>query len=437
MEAIVLFLGFALLMGSLISQTIFFCLVFAFAFLPVRNMADIRVSVPIFHDLSLETLITGFLFLVMVVRILLYRAHNQVGLSTIWISWVFLGFGAISATLVIAMGIPEGVKMLYRLAFPLITFLYFIICMKKEDIEKTLNLIIIIGLGISLANLYNLLLGGGWHWSAGVERFVGLGSPSDLAYSMGLLTIICYVRMRTVGRWQIYAPLGAIFALQVLLTVTRGGIFATGLGLLSFELFGKRGSITARVLLISALVMGLISAVLFYEPLRARVFATHYRDVDIRDPATQQLEQSFEKSGRGLLWRFVIQRVGRDYHLITGYGAGMAEIDVLKNIGGVPHNEYFRVLYEMGVIGLLLFVAMLVQLWGIARSGVKQADTPLFHTVAGISIGVIILYASGAMVDNMINKYKSMGIFLYIFIAFVLLLFCPIKESIKQKITFN
>jgi hypothetical protein len=427
MATIALILGFVLLLGSLVSQTIFFCLVFAFAFLPVRDLADTQLSVPVFQALTVETLITGVLVGVMGVRMVFHRAHNQVRLSSIWISWVFIGFGAISATLVISMGIPEGFKMLYRLAFPLIAFLYFITCMKKEDIVKTLNLIIIIGLGISLANLYNLLIGGGWHMAVGVERYTGLGSASDLAFSNGLLTIICYVKMRTGGKWQIYGPLAALFGLQVLLTVTRGGIFATAFGLLAFELFGQRGGVTARLLLVSMLVMGLLAAVLFYAPLRARIFATQYRDVGNKGTATQQLEASLEKSGRSRLWGYILKKVRGDYHLIAGYGAGSAEVDVLRDIGGVPHNEYFRVFYEMGVIGLLLFISLLLQLWSIARSGVRQADTRLSQAVAGISVGVITLYAAGAMVDNMINKYKSMGLFLYMFVAFVLLLNFPVN----------
>lgn len=417
MATLAVILGFALLAGSLVSQTIFFCLVFTFAFLPVRDFTDVHIGF-----ITVETLITGALLGVMGVRMFFYRAHNQVRLSSIWLSWVFIGFGAISATLVIAMGIPEGFKMLYRLAFPIIAFLYFITCMKKEDIEKTLNLIIIIGLGISLAVLFHsLVFGGGWRISAGVERFEGTGSINEHGYSMGLLTIISYVRMRTGGKWHIYGPLAALFALQVLLTITRGAIFATALGLVAFELFGQRGGITARLLLVSALVMGMLAAVLFYAPLRDRIFATHYKDVGHKGTAIQQFEASFEKSGRGVLWRFVIKRVTGDYHLITGYGLGRAEVDVTRYIGNVPHNEYFRMLYEMGIIGLLLFIALLIQLWRIARNGVKHAENNLQLWITGTSVGIVMLYSAGAMVSNTINNYKNLGLFLYMFIAFVLI----------------
>lgn len=414
-----------LLVGSLAPQAVFSCLVFVFAFLPVRVLADIQVTLPAFKILGVETMIAGALLVLMGIRMLLYPAHNRVTISRIWISWVFIGLGALWAVLLIILEVPEGFRMFYRLAFSLIAFGYFATCLKPADIEKTLNLVILVALGISLAILfYNVFLGGGFQWSAGVERLEGFGSASDHAYSMGLLTIICYGRMRIGGRWQIFGPLAAIFGLQVLLTVTRGGIFATALGLMAFEMFGKRHGLSLRVLGPAFVLLGLIAAVLIHEPLQERIFATHYRDVSTRTElsAAQRLEISFERSGRGPLWRYVFDKVGQDYHLFTGYGLGRAEVDVLRDVGGVLHNEYLRVLYEMGVLGLLVFVASLWQLWRLARAGVRRADTRLQQTVAGIGIAVITVYAAGAMVDNMLNKYKSMGLFLYMFAAFILLL---------------
>jgi O-antigen ligase len=123
-----------------------------------------------------------------------------------------------------------------------------------------------------------------------------------------------------------------------------------------------------------------------------------------------------------------MKRVGSDYHLLTGYGAGSAEVDVLKYIGGIPHNEYLRVLYEMGLIGLLLFVSLLIQLWRIARSGVMAAESNFHQAIAGMAIGIITIYAAGSMVDNMISKYKSMGLLLYMLIGYVLIL----KNSVSS-----
>ena len=107
--------------------------------------------------------------------------------------------------------------------------------------------------------------------------------------------------------------------------------------------------------------------------------------------------------------------------MVFGHGLGSAEIDLVKAMGGIPHNEYMRVLYELGVVGLFLFIASFYQLWRLPRQLSLTKKSRLSRLIGDCCLGILILYMSGALVDNMLNKYKNMGAPLFAFMAFAVI----------------
>lgn len=430
---LVLIVGLAIVLGlvTIMRRNFLLFLLLIYALIPIGYgegfSEEYLLNVPGIGQIMPETLVALFLMTLMLARIAFGPKSREVPVSSIWVTWVFLLVSVLSAVLLILLGHSAGIRMVHRLFYPALAFLFIIYESPGEKQMRTaINLCLAMGVLISLWLLVQRFMGSGamiWN-PGGIYRLIGVSSTSTHAYTMGLLTILAYARMRGGGYFAFYLVLAGVFGLQVILTLTRGAIFATALALMAFEIFGKREQVTGRLLLIGLLLLGLISSVFFYEPLRERIFATQYRDVSSRRglTAAQQFEKSFERSGRAALWHYIMNKVGKDYHLLAGYGVGRAEVDVMRDIGGVPHNEYLRVFYEMGIAGLLLFLGLLFQLWLIARAGVRLAATDFQKTVAALCLSTIILYTAGALVDNMINKYKMMGLFLYMFVAFVLVL---------------
>lgn len=395
-----------------------------YAFLPVRVWTDASIAIPGFGAIVLDTLIAMMISLLIVVRLMTIRRGSVPRLSRLWALWALLIVSVLSAIVIGMTGDAAGFKMLLRLFYPILVFMLVLFDYREEaDVQRIVSFFIASGVLVTLGVVAATLMGiSTWRWSAGVDRFSGLGAVSDYAFVMGMMTVLAYIRMRLGAKKILYGLLAAIFAAQVLMTVTRGAIFATVLALMSVELFWVGRKVSAKVAMVMVLVSLLVGAVTFYEPLRERVFGMHYKDIaaQTNTSVTQKFGESFARSGREGLWAYVFDKISADYHLAFGFGTGTAETNIARDLGGIPHNEYMRVLYETGVVGLLLFLAMFHQIMKIARSVGRDSRDAHLQLLRLCLIGVLVLYTSGALVDNMISKYKNMGGPLFIMLALAL-----------------
>lgn len=394
-----------------------------YAFLPIRIWADASVVLPSLGMVILDTLMAVIVSVLIIFRLFIIKRHFAPRLSSVWALWLLLLLSVLSAMTVGMMGDANGFKQLLRLTYPILVFLLVWSDYREEgDVQRVIVFFIATGVMVTLAVFIATLLGfSAWRWSAGVDRFAGLGSVSDYAFAMGLMTVLSYVKMRIDRRKVMYGLFTALFVVQTLITVTRGAIFATVFALIMVELFGGGRRLSSRILMITVLISLILSAVTFYAPLRDRIFATNYRHIasQTNTDLLGKFGESFTISGREGLWGYVYDQVLSDYHVILGFGSGTAETNIVKALGGIPHNEYMRVLYELGFVGLVLFIILLYQIWKAARSLVFENDEAARYARA-CCIGVLTLYAFGAMFDNMISKYKNMGAPLFVMFALVL-----------------
>lgn len=393
-----------------------------YAFLPIRVWTELSVPVPGIGSLVLDTLLALLFSLLITVRLFISNGVREEKLDVLWALWLFLGLASVSSFLMGVMGQSSGFKMLVRFIYPILIFMLVLkdhrgLYSAKKIIKFFIWAGVIASVGVLIANIIGI---SSWRWSAGVTRFSGLGSISDYAYLMGLLAILSYVVMKHDRRKLVYGIIAAIFIAQMMMTVTRGAIFATAIAFIAIEMFAGSRKLSVKLVMPVVLLSILLSAVVFYEPLRSRVFGTHYSDVSSNENASlsDKFSQSFTKSGREGLWTYVSKKVFTNYHVLFGYGIGSAEVDIVSDLGGVTHNEYVRIVYEMGVVGLLLFMMALYQLWKIPLKLVAKSNDSSTALVAASCLGVFVLYVSGALVDNMINKYKNMGAPMLMFIAF-------------------
>ena len=406
--------------AALTRKGILVILLLVYGVMPIRVWTDTSVPIPGFGYLLLDSLLGLYFIFLLLLRIALVRKASIKASGYISFTLAFIAIASISALFVGITGEAAGFKMLIRLIYPV--FIYFYIMHEYGSTNegiKVINKFLTIGICVSIAVFAANILGmSSWRWSAGVDRFSGLGSISDYSYLMSTLLVLSYVKFRTTKNKIFYISLMVIFGIQLLLTVTRGGIFSSIIAMLAIELFGNWKSLSARVAMTLVLVGITVSAIFLYQPLSDRIFARHYADVARPSISlTEEFSASFKKSGRERLWSYVYERINSSYHPIIGYGVGKGEIDITRDAGGVPHNEYIRILYEMGYPGLILFLLMLYQYWKISRRTLRYKSNSV-RQIALASIGMIAIYTSGAVVDNMINKYKNMGAPLIILVAF-------------------
>ena len=393
-----------------------------YAVIPIRYWNDALTSTNILQ-LGTDSIVALIFIFGFVVRILFSPSELSVYLWQISNSVLFLFAAFLSALAMSLLGDIYGIKMFIRIAFPLIVFVFVVSEYQSGfEAQRILSGFIFIGVVVSALGIMATFIGvETWHVSAGVMRYGPLGSISDYSYLMALMTIFTYVRFRFASSKILYGMLTILFFSQCLFTVTRGGIFGAVIAIASIELFGTKKRLSNHLLMVVFLIVSFFSIITFYSPLRERVFATHYKDVKVSDSVGSKLTDSFAKSGRSSLWGFVTSSTIETPYILLGHGLGSVEVEVVKAVGGVTHNEYIRVLYEQGIVGLFLFCGLLLQLWKIGRWGSFDAKHEDLRLIALTLIGVLALYASGSMVDNMMNKYKNMGAPLYMLAAFSLI----------------
>lgn len=96
---------------------------------------------------------------------------------------------------------------------------------------------------------------------------------------------------------------------------------------------------------------------------------------------------------------------GSRVHIVTGYG--MNASIVKTSIGLVPHNDWLRVFFELGVVAFLAFLLLNVRIF-ISLVKQDKYSTVIFLTV------IIFMFS-----ENLINNFLSMSL-LYFSTAFIL-----------------
>ncbi len=189
--------------------------------------------------------------------------------------------------------------------------------------------------------------------AAALRRFAAGGAdPNDLAMVLALaLPMAWYLGMtyrRPLLRWVClaYVPLAAV---AIGLTGSRGGMVATTVALLTVPLSMTRlspGRLVTAMLMLA--VAGALAVVYVPETIVQRLFTIG-----------SELEGG-RIGGRGKLWEAGLEAFV--HRPVAGYGTGHYRQAIFPILGGasqVAHNSYISVLVEQGMVGFLLYMAML------------------------------------------------------------------------------
>lgn len=178
-------------------------------------------------------------------------------------------------------------------------------------------------------------------------------------------------------------------------TLTRSaGVLAllttAGLGVLN-----RRGRLTPLRLLV------LFSA-LAYAGYAAATQVTVIRDrFTVGDQAFQFQGQGLNTSGRLELWSATWHAIPQ--HRWIGHGPGQAQYFIAQRFITIehPHNEYLRLLYDTGWVGLCLWsLGMLLLLRG-AWQRMRRAALPVHRGVHLAAVLAILDFLLGSITDNL------------------------------------
>ena len=233
-----------------------------------------------------------------------------------------------------------------------------------------------------------------WFGEWGGGRAKGsMGQPNVLGAFTSISTVLVGAVLLAQRRWLprlvlLAAAVGGAYA--TVLTISRGSLIALMVGLLYVAVR------SSKVLTVAILVVLATAPAWAPESVKERVLSTQQQDEE-----SDEVELEGSAQARIDTWKATIQ-VASD-HWLDGVGFGALPyvlIDTGKRMGlshthDSTHNTFMRMLGEMGVPGLLIYIALLVSCWTLGAAGIKAARTPYERQLA---VGL-----QGATLAMMIN----------------------------------
>lgn len=316
----------------------------------------------------------------------------------------FVGFLALS--LLYSSSRLEGLRMVLKVAYPVLIFFVTIKIIKTErEIDSAVQYWIAGGILATLIGVAMFLVRGstGFMWGGDFRYSSGLLHASPFSMYMFALFGLCYGLWRA-GRGGRYGRLALIFGVQALMSETRITWVAMVIGVLVIE--GLLGKNTRRLMRVAGVTVAVV-VVFFYVMqhsigLQRRFFGSEL------DPSSSLLDlaQNVNVTGRNLVWAVVYGDYWSHNRWI-GQGAGSSARFLAGAFeeSGIPHNEYLRVLHDTGAVGLVLFLAGIIGLFRLLQSLLGKSVTEQQRLCVGVALFILIGYIVIAITDNPLDYY--------------------------------
>ena len=301
---------------------------------------------------------------------------------------VFLGLAALS--ILWSPDRAEGMRFLCKLVYPAAAFVLSAEIASTEGdtpLRKLICWAAVVSVGM---NLLVALAGWSPYVGPGYEnRYHGAFHPNPLGLFSGSCLLMLYAFWLRKRDWR-YVALGLILAVQLVATGSRTSLIAVGAGLLTFEIFHRRGR---RILVCLLLFIALWTLV--------PTFGTR-----TSEPASVTSELAWAPaggvvnlSGRLVLWAEAWHLLIGDWALL-GRGLGATEHFIAGRFSSLHdvHNGYLLILADTGVIGLVVVVGWLC---GLFATIWRRKDLPY----AGIALALLVMFALTSITEGTFNVY--------------------------------
>ncbi len=284
----------------------------------------------------------------------------------------------------------------FRGSLSLAVFFVFLLMIRGSRARR--GMIWAIVLGVAAESVTTILLG---RTGRGARAVGSIGQSNELGTYLALGAIIASAMIPATRNWLGKIFLGVVCAAAVfgvILSLSRASIIALFLGLLYVTARSARG---LAVVLILVTLTGPIWAP---DYLRDRMTGTTvetegYTDVELDNAAQIRVNT----------WRVLISII--ENHLLDGVGwDGVHQLlpesaqSMVIDAVDTSHNTYFRILAEMGIFGLALFVWLLWKCWALGLAAARVARTT-FDRQLGIAVcaTTIVVAIACAFGDRFLN----------------------------------
>lgn len=329
--------------------------------------------------------------------------------------WHFLFAAFCALSLVYAPSFSYGLRTLAKLLGPAVICMMVMVSVRTpQQLAMTGRTIFISGIMLCILAYVSRAMGLDSRYNGEIP---GLGPPGmgPPVFAAHMLVVSMFALSTFLSGRRLWAlGLTVLFAVSLLGAVQRTTAAAMMIGFSVIMFFGSRG--LPRLVMPAASILGLPLLMIFNDGFRKRMFFTATDpDAILKDPGTAL--QGLDGSGRFGLWDVALQKFFTPSPVL-GSGIGATQ-HFLQQQGtdqkiGVVHSEYVRLLCEVGLIGLVLFlIAMGVYL---ARLRFLAATTPE-RKYALAAMGALIGYMLYMATDNSFDYVNQFGAYVFALIA--------------------
>ena len=273
-------------------------------------------------------------------------------------------------------------------------FLFFAVCyygaQTQAETLGVLRILLAIVAASSIITVGNAL---GWFAIGAIE----IGSNGRVQGAMGeanqhaafLATMIpplvaaYVVSRRLLGKcfWMC----GIVLSLVALaMTASRGGMLALLVGAIVGTYVFRRYLPVGRIAMAGALCVAVVLVVAFMSGYAQLLYE---RVIEQTFIATGDMS-----SGRSEIWETAFSRMMESpWSLVSGFGWFRYETMAFRYLS---HNSYLHLWFNLGLVGLFAFIAILLQLWRLARKAVAIAEPAVRANLIGAAVGLIGLAVS-------------------------------------------
>jgi O-antigen ligase len=254
--------------------------------------------------------------------------------------------------------------------------------------------------GVLLGALLEALITVKWGRNGSGGRAIGsIGQSNDLGAYLALFSVMAFALLaipRATRTWWLALGTALLTAYGTVLSLSRGSLVALAAGLVVVAWRTWRPSVLLLVFVVA--VTPLWAPDYLMERIKGSTVQVEGSDTETVDMATEARLET---------WRSILAVVKQ--HPLDGIGFGGLSY-VLPDVGAQlgleevkdsAHNSFLRMLSELGVLGLIAFVAVLVQAWRVSDRAVRRARDAFERAVAvGACGATVCLAVSSAFGDR-------------------------------------
>lgn len=379
-----------------------------------------------------KSLLTGFggasasgIVLVAMVGLLTLVLINSKALSKIsFLDGVFGLLIIVGAASIVWAPVPlEGFRVLSKIAYPFLIYLAvrsFMTGPRERDL--VLRLVLAGGIVVAVWAFYGFFtVGLSAFLSGGVYNLtVSTTHPTPFGFYNVALFALCYARFRQHGS-RGFGALAALFGIEAIMSQSRMAMFGVVLVAVLVEIALSRSRTRwLRAALIGALLVTIGGVTILSVPrLQEGVF--YSRQSLASSP--KEIVDSLNDQGRGKIADAMVTKLIYDGKWLFGEGLGSSTVALQQgtlgaDLGGVgvAHDEYVRLLFEIGVVGivfaLLAFGAFVGTSWLVSQRMAAE-----HRWLGAAAFGLSVCYMVFSITDNILDYYNTFSQFAFFALA--------------------